>query len=485
MSTPESAPEPSRHRHRHRVIAALGATAWILFIAVFAASWWQRATFRVQQYAVVGLAGHASLNGQPLAEGSSGVLTDGTRLVTGKDSRLSLRLSEGSLVQLAPDTVVAVVEARTSGGRSSHSTRMRLDAGEVVRRLPQAGIDGMTRRAEVVTAGATITARGAEFAVGIDGNRARLVVHRGAASVESEGLEKTLTENYGTVVASSHAPEDPTVLPPPPELTAPGPSERIDALPLRMTWNGVEGASGYLVEFALDPDFEAPLARMATPDPAATWPELPLDAPVYWRVATLDARGLRGRGSEPRLAHHKVHHASIDRLELVGDGAGALALEPAALRGYATDPALLGDLAWAHYLTGDLAGARALCDRALAQDPKHLLALLRRGRAEFALQDYAASEADYQVVLTLASPPDAAEAWWGLGEVYRATGRTEEALAALEKALAAAPDHAHASLTLAQLLASTDPKRARKLVDKYLAKFPEDAVALELRSQLH
>lgn len=468
-----------------RLTAALGVAGWLAVVTVFGVLWWRHAFIHVQQYEVLSVQGDVQLDGGPLAPAAAGVLAEGTRIVTGKDAVASLKLSEGSVIQLAPGTVVEVVEARTSGDGNTHKTVIRLDAGEIIRKLPPAGSDGVERRAELITPGVTIGVRGTVFAASLDGDRARTVVHHGKVALETgASASEDLGENYGTVVARGLPPEDPTVLLPPPAAAAPAPSGLVDAAGAPLSWSAVDGATGYVAEVALDERFDAVLGRVAASGTEAPFPVLPYDAPVHWRVASIDTRGLRGRGGEPRVAQYKVHHSRLRALAAAGDSAGALALAPAALQGYPDDPLLLADIGWAHYVGGDFARARSRYDAALVAAPDQTLILLRRARAEFWLEDYAAAEADYRKVIELAGDAEAADAWWGLGDLYRATGRVPEAVEALERALAAAPEHEYASLTLATVLAPTDPQRARALLDGHLARHPDDAAARALRARL-
>ena len=469
---------------RSHVHAALGLVAWAAITVAFGWYWWGRAFVHRQSFEILSVQGAATFGAAPAAAGMSGELEDGTALATGPDAVVTLRLGEGSVVQFAPDTRARVLEARTSGDRRTHKTVIALDAGEIIRKLPPAGAGGVERRAELITPTVNIGVRGTEFVASAAGAASRAMVHRGAIALAgAAGAPKDMTENYGTVIATGLEPEAPSVLLPPPAPDAPATVEATEEAAVAFRWQPVPGATGYLLEVAdNDANFDAVVLRRQTDATAVEGVTLPFDAPLHWRVASIDARGLRGRGSEPRLLHYRPHHARLRALTAAGDSAAALAQSAAATHGYAADAALRADIGWAHYVAGDFAAARDEYDRALAAAPGDAGTLLRRGRALYWLKDHAAAEADYRRALALV--PGDADALWGLAEVELATDRTEAAIAHLREALAEAPAHAYANLTLARALAPTDPAGARQALARHLAINPTDAAALELKARL-
>lgn len=462
-------------------VAALRALAWSALFLAFAFAWWSRAYLHEQSFKVVGLQGQATLDGDSLQEIPAGTLYDGARFATGPDSALSLRFEDGSLLQLGPDARLQVLEARSSASRTRYRTHLRLVAGELAGRSPADNGD-VRRESELGTPGFKLEVQGVDFAATVDDKAARASVLRGTATlITDDGQPRPLAAAHGTAVSSGAiAPQEATELLPPPALAEPAASARIEDPAVRFSWEPVPGAVGYLLEVAADGDrFDAIVARRRVDTPSVELASLPFDAPFRWRVATLDARGLRGVAAEPRTLQYKHYHRLLRERNAAGHADAALQVASAALLGYPDDAALIGDIGWSHTMAGDFTEARREFDRAVALKPANLTLLSRRGRLLYWLKDYAAARADYEQALQLA--PDDAEALWGRAEVLLAQDDTAAAIADLQKALAKDPAHPHASLTLARALAPTDPVHARQWLERHLAAHPDDPAAIELK----
>jgi tetratricopeptide (TPR) repeat protein len=445
--------------------------------------WWYMVPSQPQALELVSAEGEVRVNGEQAEPGPIGN-APGTEISAGANGFATLRQSDGTVTQLTPNSRIAVAEALASRNARRYRTTLRLDAGEILREVPPPQ-EGVSRVSDVLTRATNVGVRGTAYVVRSQGDVGYVMVHRGEVALAGGPGDPTrLGENYGTVARAGQKPEPPSVLLPPPALVAPQPSQRLAASAIRFEWAPVPSAQAYLLEIGRDPQFRDMVLRQRTVETAYTLDSpLPYDARHYWRVASVDARDLLGRGGEPRALHYKHFHdagrAAVER----GDARTGLALYRQAERGYHDDAPLLKDIGWAYYVAGELPQAREYLDRSLARDGSDLEARIRRGRVLYWLKDYAAARADYEKVLSV-TPRDA-DALWGLAEVEMAEGRPRVALTLLDKAIAQHPEHAYALVTAAKAwLEVGDKDRARDLLARELKLRPGNAAAAGLYESL-
>lgn len=136
--------------------------------------------------------------------------------------------------------------------------------------------------------------------------------------------------------------------------------------------------------------------------------------------------------------------------------------------------------AQAEYLRGTLlerrgayAEALAAYEKAMALDPS--AAFIAGEAAELALQLKEQDRAEKWARKRLELAPNDAKSRVILGRVLWTRGDSDGAEAEFEKALQADPSSADTLFALTELVAGRDPKRARKLLEGYLARNPERA----------
>lgn len=461
----------------------IGIAACLLGVGL--AWWWFFGLSRQQAVELINVQGDVKIDGagivQPGWQGSAG----GREIVAGADGFAAIRLADGSVTQLTPGARLTITKARQSADAKRFVVELKLDAGEVLRNVPPPDA-GVKRESNLVTNAAVIGVRGTVYLVRSDGDASRVMVHRGAVAIEggADAAAIPLSENYGTVAQAAKAPERPSVLLAPPSLTEPQPSQMQSLVQIGFRWQPVPEAREYSLEIARDEQFRDLVLRQRSTAPAHTVAAaLPHDARYFWRVASVDARGLTGRGSEPRPLHYKFFHVSGKARIKQSDAKGALDLYHRAETGYARDPALLKDIGWAHYVASDLPKARAYFDRALGIDPTDLEVRIQRGRVLFWLKDFPAAQADYEKVLSVTAAD--MDAMWGLAEVEIAQGRHREALAHLDQVLAKFPEHEYGLFSAAKAaLALDDKERARGLLAREMKLRPGNQAATELYGQL-
>lgn len=231
-------------------------------------------------------AGDAAL--QPLAVGA--LLPEGARLAVAAGAVVTLRLPDGSQLQLQGPADVALHELRAAQAWQVHATRIRLERGRVDATVaPQRAGSRFDVRTPLAVAGV----RGTRFGVALseDGARFAADVTEGAVAVAGGADALRLAPGEGAVRAAGGALQS-RPLPPAPRLDVPDEPWGVWPQPLPLAADG-PGASRYLVQLAEDEGF----GRIVFSDTAARAPvqlrDLP-DGALWLRVRAVDADGLAG-----------------------------------------------------------------------------------------------------------------------------------------------------------------------------------------------
>lgn len=424
-----------------------------LLAGIAAALYYLKAPTVSMTYEVVAVHGEVEIDGKPAADLGDFQPAAGARITTGRDGLVSIRLEDGSIVQIYPESDLQVNSAKRDRLHSRFNTELQLNRGEILRRVPEG--DDTVRNADLTTNSANIGVRGTEFKVVSGEDGTQVTVTRGKVAVgDSTGRELTLGANYGVRVEKNGGLQNAVVLLPPPELVEPARGEQLREPAVHLSWGHVEGAVEYLVEIASSADFVQLVAQQRTPFVRAQFTKLPYDAPMYWRVSSINTQALQGRPSEPRVLHYRAHYQQLR--EIRDQSALAkqlLPLIPLALRGYPTDAPTNKAAAWTYYLNGQLDQARAAYDQALAIESSDLEARIERARTAFWQGDLDQAERDYLQVLD--TTPDDPDALWGLADVRRAQKRPEEAIELASRSLALRAGNVDALLVLARAHAET------------------------------
>lgn len=458
------------------------AIALPLIGGIAAALYYLKAPTVSMTYEVVAVHGDVEIDGKPAANLGDFQPAAGARITTGRDGLVSIRLEDGSIVQIYPESDLQVNSAKRDRLHSRFDTELQLNRGEILRRVPEG--DDTVRNADLTTNSANIGVRGTEFKVVSGDEGTQVTVTRGKVAVgDSTGKELTLGANYGVRVEKNGGLQNAVVLLPPPELTEPARGHQLREKPVELSWNHVDGAVEYLVEIASSADFVQLVAQQRTPFVRARFEKLPYDAPMYWRVSSINAQALQGRPAEARVLHYRAHYQQLR--EIRDQSALAkqlLPLIPLALRGYPTDAPANKAAAWTYYLNGQLDQARAAYDQALAIESNDLEARIERARTAFWQGDLTQAEQDYLKVLdTTLEDPDAL---WGLADVRRAQQAPQEAIELASRSLSLRAGNVDALLVLARAHADIDQWAAvSRLAEQILSIDPEHQPAIDLKRQ--
>jgi hypothetical protein len=206
---------------------------------------------------------------------------------TGPSVRADLVLADGSLLRLAPDSLLKLTGVALNAQRQ-REVRLEVLQGAVETEAassPQGAVF------EVRTRTAVAGVRGTHFRTVAPEGPTRVETLEGNVALSSTKGEVEVKGGYGSrVKAEGEAPEAPRKLLAAPEVVAP----RLGAFPLSppLGWQPVPGARSYQVELARDADFLSDLRLYSSVVPALTLQ--PLEGKWFWRVLPVDADGFVG-----------------------------------------------------------------------------------------------------------------------------------------------------------------------------------------------
>lgn len=221
-------------------------------------------------------------------------LGEGATIVTGRNSFVTLRLSDASTIALPSQSTVQISRLRRVVLTGAVEREFKLQGGRARAKVtPMPNADSTFRVRTPVSHAAV---RGTAFrsaydeATGIaltEVDEGKVVVTAGDAQRKRELL---LTPRYGAAVGASVSTGATALLEAPaladPGRTQTGPTLQFAIVPLAE-------AKGYRIEIARDAGLLDPIAEDASASPQLTFPSLP--AGMYFaRVAALDAQGLEG-----------------------------------------------------------------------------------------------------------------------------------------------------------------------------------------------
>lgn len=222
-----------------------------------------------------------------VASGDS--LGTGDRLRCGSSGSASIRLDDGSVLRVAPDTQLEFGRLDRLTTTGMFQTRMRVLRGRLESLVAPA--TGAGSRFEVETPVAVTAVRGTNYRVTAEGASARAEVVEGHVDVGNDLGGVQVAGGFGTVTEQGVAPRPPVPLLPAPDLSSlPARADRIGA---SLSFGAVPRAQAYRVQFAQDAEFLSVLLDTVSPSPAFVVPDVP-DGGYFLRVRAIDPDQLEG-----------------------------------------------------------------------------------------------------------------------------------------------------------------------------------------------
>jgi hypothetical protein len=238
---------------------------------------------------------------------------EGGTVSTGPDGHVSIRLVDGTLLRLRPDSRLQLRESRELKDVGAVRSGARLERGRVEVEAAKAkpGRAGFT----IDTPQGVLGVRGTEFRVAVVGEvgadpaqppATRGEVLGGVVAVEGRAGVERVTAGFGSIVDASGRVTPPVALLPPPDTRAlPALQER---LPLRFALTPVAGAARYRAQLASGADegrFERVLAELTSASPELLFADLREtalpDGDYVIRLRAIDSLGLEGRDADHRF----------------------------------------------------------------------------------------------------------------------------------------------------------------------------------------
>ena len=243
---------------------------------------------------VLGASGTVRSGAAPVARGQA--LPEGADLVTGDDGQVSVRLVDGTLLQLRRASRARLEESRQIPGAAHTRSGVRLEQGQVEVQAQPA------RRGEpgfrIGTPQGVLGVRGTVFRVAVDAGRTRGEVLEGVVGVSAAASGASVAESeqrvgagFGTVVDATGRVAPPSRLLAAPDLSAL--PARHEKPVIRLQLPAQDGAVAWRVQLAADERFEPVLVDQQSATRELRVADLP-DARYALRVRAIDAQGLEG-----------------------------------------------------------------------------------------------------------------------------------------------------------------------------------------------
>ncbi|NZA28086.1 FecR domain-containing protein [Luteimonas sp. SJ-92] len=215
----------------------------------------------------------------------------GSIVRTADDANLTLRFADGSRLQLHADSELRLDKLSAYGSTGMVDTRTRLLRGRSTNSAARAR--GPASHFIVDTPGTMASVRGTGFRIGYDtqARTTRSEVLEGRVAVSGGGRSLLLGAGLGTLNDDRNRPRPAAPLLPAPDLSS-WPAE-LQQMPAPLSWPALDGAQGYRLQLAADPEFLT-LLQDRTSDTPVVELSAPGDGVFHARVRAIDARGLEG-----------------------------------------------------------------------------------------------------------------------------------------------------------------------------------------------
>ncbi|OYU99680.1 MAG: hypothetical protein CFE45_12050, partial [Burkholderiales bacterium PBB5] len=224
---------------------------------------------------VVSVIGKAESAGRELLTGQT--VGEGGGVSTGPDGHVTIRLIDGTLLRLRPDSQLNVRESRELRDAGAVRSGARLDKGRV--EVEAAPAKPGRRGFNIVTPQGVLGVRGTEFRVAIDEQQARTrgevlggAVDFDPANAAAGAASTKVPAGYGSLIGADGVKPPVRLLPAPQTTNLPAVQERVF---MRFPLPAIEGAATYRGQVARDKAFDHVVADLMSPVPELRFGDLP------------------------------------------------------------------------------------------------------------------------------------------------------------------------------------------------------------------
>lgn len=221
-------------------------------------------------------------------------LKHGDRVHTESQSYVTLRLPEGSIVQISQGSDVKI-RAEQYLGTDITEVSFQVDRGRIETRVVPRSTP--SSQFEIRTPAAQLGVRGTSFRVALSDDRKRstVEVEEGRVAASNHTLASAAAVNidggFGTIVPEGQPPLAPVPLLPAVDLRAAMGSEL--GAEIEQSFEAVAGAVAYRVQLATDAEFQQMLTESLNPVPRYRYSMLPAGR-YHLRVRAVDVNGIEG-----------------------------------------------------------------------------------------------------------------------------------------------------------------------------------------------
>ena len=214
-------------------------------------------------------------------------LSAGTVLVTGDNSKLNIKLADGSIVSMQPNSTLTLDTLSMYSGGGMVDTKLRLQQGKLEAEANPAHLQG--NQMQIITPTAVAAVRGTKFRVTSDDISIRQETLEGKVGLIAAGEEVGVAKGFGSLSEGGKAPLPPVLL-----LPAPATDQlpnKLDTLPISFSLPAQDGAVAWLGKVSPDAQFN----NIAATSQGASlhFADLP-DGHYFLKVRARDKQGLEG-----------------------------------------------------------------------------------------------------------------------------------------------------------------------------------------------
>lgn len=224
-------------------------------------------------------------------------LRHGDRVYTETQSYVTLRLPEGSIVQISQGSELEL-RAEQYLGTDITEVSFQVERGRVETQVTPRATP--SSQFEIRTPAAQLGVRGTRFRVALSADRKRstVEVEEGMVAARNHTLQTAgtvdLQAGFGTIVNEGQAPLPPVPLLPAADLRGAVGLEL--GTEIEQTFEAVAGAAAYRVQLASDAGFQQVLTESLSPAPRYRYSMLPAGR-YHLRVRAVDVNGIEGLDS--------------------------------------------------------------------------------------------------------------------------------------------------------------------------------------------
>ena len=241
---------------------------------------------------IVMVSGHAGIlkadkSVQPVAAGQQ--LTAGAELITGENSKLNIKFSDGSIVSMQSKSTMKLDTLSMYSGGGMVDTKLRLQQGKVETEANPARLQG--NQMQIITPTAVAAVRGTKFRVSADVVSIKQETLEGKVALMAAGQEVAVDKGFGSLSEGGNAPLPPVLLLPAPVIG--NLPIKLEAVPVAFSMSAQDGAVAWLGKISNEPQFNTILDEQLSQGSNLSFSDLP-DGKYYLKVRAKDKQGLEG-----------------------------------------------------------------------------------------------------------------------------------------------------------------------------------------------